>query len=92
MDAVGIARNEAETPYEFLSAHEDELVELTAPAGMGLDEWMVLTDAYEKVRYAGLDPTEAELETCWRLYDALPGCARQALGWHHYLIGAFWNM
>ena len=92
LDAVGISRNEAETPYEFLSVHEDELVELTAPAGMGLDEWMVLTDVYEKVRYAGLDPTEAELETCWRLYDALPGCARQALGWRHYLIGAFWNM
>lgn len=92
LDAVGISRNEAETPYEFLSSHEDELVELTAPAGMGLDEWMVLTDTYEKVRYAGLDPTEAELETCWRLYDALPGCARQALGWRRYLIGAFWNM
>ena len=89
---AGIARDKAETPIEFLSAHEEALVELTASTGIGLDEWMVLTDAYEKARYAETDPTEAELKVCWRLYDALPACARKTLGWRRYLTGAFWRM
>ena len=92
LDAVGIVRDEAMTPREFLSAQEDRLVELTAPAGVGLDEWAALTDVYEKARYAGLDPTEDELRTCWRVYDALPACARRTLGWCRYLAGAFWRM
>ena len=69
-----------------------ELEEFTAPAGIGFDAWTALTDTYEKARYAGLDPTPAELETCWRIYDALPACAREAVGRRAYLIGPFWRM
>ena len=92
LDAAGITRDETETPQRFLKKHAMELEEFTAPAGIGFDAWTALTDTYEKARYAGLDPTPAELETCWRIYDALPACAREAFGLRAYLIGPFWHM
>lgn len=92
LSAAGIERDEAETPSEFLTRHADELEELTEPADLDLRAWIALTEVYEKVRYADLEPTRDELATCWKLYEALPACARAALGWRTYLTGAFWHM
>ena len=92
LETIGIVRDETHTPHEFLSENEDALVELMAPAGIGLEEWFELTDAYETARYAGLDPTESQLQTAWKLYDALPLRARETMGWIRYLTGAFWRM
>jgi len=92
LGAVGIERDETMTPLEFLAANERDIVELTKPAGLDENEWITLTDVYEKARYASLDPTEDELEACWRIYDALPACAREALGLRRYLLDPFWRM
>lgn len=92
LHVAGIVRDEAETPRMFLEAHAEELEGLTTPAGIGLDAWTTLTETYEKARYAGLDPTPPELETCWRIYDALPVCVRVAVGWRSYLTSRFWRL
>lgn len=92
LESAGIVRDEAETPREFLARREQDLEELTAPVGLGLTEWTTLTDIHERARYAGLNPTEEELETCWALYDALPICIRTKIGWQRYLTSAFWKM
>lgn len=92
LEAAGIVRDETETPQEFLVWHEEELVGLTEPAGFGLDEWTMLTEAYEMARYADLDPSGTALETCWKLYDALPACVRRVVGWRRYFTYAFWKM
>lgn len=92
LGAAGIVRDEAETPWEFLVLNEEELERLTEPAGIGRDEWALLTDAYERARYAGVGPSESELATCLRIYDALPGCTRRMIGWYGYLTDAFWRM
>lgn len=92
LSAVGIERDETMTPLEFLAANERDIVELTKPAGLDENEWITLTDVYEKARYASLDPTKDELEACWRIYDALPACAREALGLRRYLLNPFWRM
>lgn len=92
LDAVGITREETMTPIEFLEAYELELTKLTEPAGLDTDAWIVLTDAYEEARYAGLEPTEDELKACWQIYDALPKCIRMEYGWRRYLTGPFWHM
>lgn len=92
LEAMGIVRDEAQTPREFSMDHGEELKEHLAPVGMGLDEWTLLTQTYEKARYADLDPTASELATCWKLYDALPACARSAVGLPRYLLGVFWHM
>lgn len=92
LKAAGIRRGEDETPRDFLVLYEEELVELTAPASIGIDDWAALTSVYVRARYAGLEPTSDELDTCWRIYDALPACARASLGWRRYFMGAFWHM
>lgn len=92
LKALGIERDKGETPREFLILYEDELAAATASAEIGADEWAMVTDVYEKARYAELDVTEAELDACWRIYDALPGCARHSYGWLRYLAGPFWLM
>lgn len=92
LESVGIVRDEAETPREFLARREQDLEELTAPAGLDLTTWTTLTDVHERARYAELNPTEEELETCWALYDALPTCIRTKMGWQRYLTSAFWKM
>lgn len=92
LDAVGIVREASSTPTEFLYAHAEELAAVAADMGFDESVWEALTDAYEKARYAGLDPAPAELQTCWRLYDALPAYARKTLGLRRYLAGPFWRM
>ena len=92
LEAAGIERRKAETPREFLVVHGSELEELTVSDGFGLDEWTALTDAYENARYANRGPVDSELEMSWKLYDALPACARRALGLPRYLAGPFWRM
>lgn len=92
LEAAGIVRDEAQTPREFLDDRGPELEELTLPVGMGLDQWATLTSAYEKARYAGLEPTKAELDACWRLYDTLPICIRRELGLRRYVTSSFWKM
>ena len=92
LESAGIVRGEAETPREFLARREQALEELTTPVGLGPDAWTTLTDVHERARYAGLNPTEEELETCWNLYDALPRCIRTKMGWQRYLTSAFWKM
>ncbi len=92
LKALGIERDKGETPREFLILYEDELAAATASAEIGADEWAMVTDVYEKARYAELDVTEAELDACWRVYDALPGCACRSYGWLRYLAGPFWLM
>lgn len=89
---VDITRDEAETPSEFLAHHRKELGEVAEATGFDPSDWRVLTDAYEKARYADLDPSDAELETCWRIYDALLSYARQTQGLFTYLISSFWQM
>ena len=89
---AGVVRDESDTPQEFLVLHGDELTDLTASAGLGNEAWEALTDAYQKARYAGDDPTSQELETSWQLYDALPGCLRRKVGWRRYLLEAFWRL
>ncbi len=92
LEALGIERSEDETPREFLILYEDELTKTTDPTGLDPDCWQKITDVYEKVRYAELDATEPEIETCWQVYDALPKYARNSLGWFRYLTGPFWHM
>lgn len=92
LDAVGIAREASSTPTEFLYAHAEELAAVATDMGFDESVWEALTDAYEKARYAGLDPAPAELQTCWRLYDALPAYVRKTLGLRRYLAGPFWRM
>ena len=92
LGAAGITRDKAETPSEFLSHHGKELGEVAEAAGFDPSDWITLTDAYEKARYADIDPSDAELEACWRIYDALPGYARQTQGLRRYLSSSFWQM
>ena len=92
LEAAGISRDEAETPQEFLDRNYAELCALTEPAGFGIDEWVTLTEAYGKARYAELDPTESELGTCLKVFEALPACIREKDGWFAYYTGAFWHM
>ncbi len=92
LEAAGIVRDKTQTPSEFVLERGEELAELTTPSSLGLDKWIMLTDVYERARYAELEPTQEELATCWRLYDALPSCTRASLGWHRYLAGPFWHM
>ncbi len=92
LSVAGIVRRDAETPDEFLALHAEELDELTAWTGVDFKGWAALTNAYENARYADRGPTELELETAWKLYDAMPACARRKLGWARYLVSAFWRM
>lgn len=92
LEAVGIVREASSTPTEFLHAHAEELAAVATDMGFDESAWEELTDAYEKARYAGLDPAPAELQTCWRLYDALPAYVRKTLGLRRYLAGPFWRM
>lgn len=92
LEAAGVPRDEAQTPLEFLDRHAGQLAEFTAPAGCTVDDWFTLTEAYERARYGGIDPTPSELDACWRLYDALPRCARMRRGLLRYLTSTFWRM
>jgi hypothetical protein len=92
LGALGIERSEDETPHEFLVLHAKDLLAISEVAGLDENCWQTITSVYEKARYAGLDATEAEIDACWQVFDALPAYARLSMGWPGYLAGLFWLM